>query len=64
MPILQQYGVTYVVIGSIERAMYAPAGLQKFETGPLTVVFSSGQTIVYRVPPILDPDALAGVATP
>jgi YYY domain-containing protein len=64
MPILQQYGVTYVVVGSIERATYAPAGLQKFETGPLTAVFSSGDTVVYRVPPVLDPDAIAGVATP
>ena len=57
MPILQQYGVTYVVVGTVERSTYPPAGLQKFETGPLVPVFSSGQTTIYRMPPNLEPDA-------
>jgi uncharacterized membrane protein len=64
MPILQQYGVTYVVVGSVERATYAPEGLQKFETGVLIPVFNAGQTTIYRMPPALDPDPLAGAANP
>jgi YYY domain-containing protein len=64
MPILQQYGVTYVVVGIVERATYPPEGLQKFESGPLVPVFNAGQTTIYRMPPNLDPDPTAGAATP
>ncbi len=53
MPILRKYGVTYVFVGSIERTMYPPAGLQKFEDG-LQTAFVSGNTTIYRVPPSQD----------
>jgi uncharacterized membrane protein len=46
--ILQQYGVTYVFMGSVEFATYPPAGLGKFFDLP--VVFTSGVTSVYRLP--------------
>jgi uncharacterized membrane protein len=47
--ILQQYGVTYVFVGSVERAAYPPAGLQKFADG-LPLATSFDQTAIYRVP--------------
>jgi uncharacterized membrane protein len=50
LSILQQYGVTYVVVGSVERQTYPPEGLQKFEGGLQTVI-SSGNSTLYRLPP-------------
>jgi uncharacterized membrane protein len=47
--ILQQYDVTYVFVGSVERAKYPPAGLDKFN-GSLPVAVSFGNTSVFRVP--------------
>ena len=53
LQLIQQYGVAYVVVGHNERALYAPAGLQKFDTlahqGALQVAFRQGDTTVYRV---------------
>jgi uncharacterized membrane protein len=48
LPILRKYGVTFVVVSSLERSKYPAPGLQKFDT--LTSVFRSGQSVVYRVP--------------
>jgi YYY domain-containing protein len=50
--ILQQYGVTYVAVGNVERATYPPEGLQKFES--LQPVASAGTAVLYRVPPAAD----------
>jgi YYY domain-containing protein len=50
LAILQQYGVTYIVVGTIERQTYPPGGLQKFEGGLQSVV-SSGNSMLYRLPP-------------
>ncbi len=51
--LLQDYGVEYVYLGGVERAIYDPAGLAKFatmaESGRLDLAFSSGDTQVYRV---------------
>jgi uncharacterized membrane protein len=49
LPILRKYGVTYVFIGTLERAKYGNPALQKFETG-LPAEFKSGNSAVYRVP--------------
>jgi YYY domain-containing protein len=58
LAILRKYDVSYVFVGSLERAKYPPAGLQKFEAG-LPAAFRSGETVVYRVP--IEP-ASAGAA--
>ena len=51
--LLQDYGVEYVYLGGVERAIYDPAGLAKFATlvdrGMLDPAFSSGDTQVFRV---------------
>jgi len=49
LSILQQYEVTYVFVGQVERQLYPPAGLSKFETA-LPAVFRSGETVIYRMP--------------
>jgi YYY domain-containing protein len=49
MAILQQYDVTYVFVGSVERATYDAAGLSKFEAG-LPVAFQAEDTVIYRMP--------------
>jgi uncharacterized membrane protein len=48
LPLLQKHSVTYVVVGSVERAKYPPAGLQKFTSLP--EMFRLGQSAIYRVP--------------
>ncbi len=52
--ILRKYEVTYVFVGSVERNLYPDSGLSKF-AGGLPVAFSSGQTVIYRIP--LEPAA-------
>ncbi|HEX5139431.1 MAG TPA: hypothetical protein VFX19_00680, partial [Dehalococcoidia bacterium] len=59
LPILQQYGVTYVVVGSVERATYPAAGLQKFDNG-LVSAFTVGSTTIYRMPPTLENTGIEG----
>jgi uncharacterized membrane protein len=48
MEILRKYDVTYVVVGTVERAKYPAAGLQKFDA--LQSVYSTGDTNIYRLP--------------
>jgi uncharacterized membrane protein len=54
-PVLDRYGVTYVVVGYLEQQKYgAGGGLAKFlaaaqSGGPLERVFSQGQTAIYKV---------------
>jgi uncharacterized membrane protein len=50
-PLLDKYGVTYVVVGYLERQKYGanPGGLAKFDGPPFQPVFRQGQTAVYRV---------------
>ncbi|HNP74690.1 MAG TPA: DUF2298 domain-containing protein, partial [Kouleothrix sp.] len=51
---LQAYGVEYVYVGKLERALYPAAGLAKFDalaqSGAIEQVYAAGQTRVYRVP--------------
>jgi uncharacterized membrane protein len=51
--LLNYYGVSYIIIGELERAYYNPQGLAKFVTladqGYLRSVYSSGAVTIYRV---------------
>ncbi|MDW8213421.1 MAG: DUF2298 domain-containing protein [Roseiflexaceae bacterium] len=53
--LLRLYGVEYVIVGQLERALYDPAGLAKFDAlaaaGQIETVYSAGETRIYRVPP-------------
>lgn len=50
---IEAYGIEYVYVGGVERAIYEPAGLAKFEDmvqrGYLAAAFRSGETTIYRV---------------
>jgi YYY domain-containing protein len=52
---LQLYGVEYIYVGQLERALYPPAGLARFDAlardGKLQVVYQRGATQIYRVVP-------------
>jgi uncharacterized membrane protein len=52
LAILQQYDVTYVAVGTVERATYPAQGLAKFEG--LQPVAGAGNAMLYRVPPAID----------
>jgi len=52
LTILQQYDVTYVAVGTVERATYPVEGLAKFES--LQPVAGAGNAMLYRVPPVVD----------
>jgi len=53
-PLLEKYGVQYIVVGPLERAYYQPQGLDKFEEmarqGALRVVFRNDGVTIYQVP--------------
>ena len=65
LDLLRQYGVEYIVVGSLERGLTArgrpvvdPAGLSTFEGmvgTSLEVAFQQGGTTVYRVLPVTAP---------
>ncbi|NNJ09920.1 hypothetical protein EKD04_006230 [Chloroflexales bacterium ZM16-3] len=59
---LHQYGVEYLYVGGVERATYDAAGLAKFPamvgSGDLAVAFQSGQTTIYRVTKVGQPEML------
>ncbi len=50
---IQDYAIEYIYVGGVERAIYAPTGLAKFETlvgrNLLDVAFTVGDTTIYRV---------------
>lgn len=48
--LLDQYGVRYIYVGSIERAAYGEAGLDKF-TQNLEVAFQNNSVTIYRWQP-------------
>jgi uncharacterized membrane protein len=63
LTILQQYDVTYVAVGSLERASYPVEGLAKFES--LQPVAGAGNAMLYRVPPVADaPEDSTGRVAP
>lgn len=51
--LLDEYGVDLVFVGGLERAVYDPAGLAKFQqmadAGLLRVVYERGDTVIYEV---------------
>lgn len=51
MAFLNRYGVRYVIVGTVERTYYPPAGLAKFEqmTDQLEPVYRNAGTTIYRV---------------
>jgi uncharacterized membrane protein len=53
-PLLEKYGVRYIVVGPLEQSYYAPEGLAKFEEmagqGKLRAVFRNQGVTIYEVP--------------
>lgn len=51
--LLNTYGVSYIIVGELERAIYNPAGLAKFERlaeqGYLKPAYTGGSVTIYRV---------------
>ncbi|HRC75870.1 MAG TPA: hypothetical protein PLO33_09325, partial [Kouleothrix sp.] len=51
---LQLYGVEYVYVGQLERALYPAAGLAQLdalaEAGQITAVYRRDATVIYQVP--------------
>ncbi|HEX2034014.1 MAG TPA: DUF2298 domain-containing protein [Chloroflexota bacterium] len=58
-PLLDKYGVAYVVVGYLERQKYGPSGgLAKFNDAPasgLSAVFRQGTTAIYRIERAMPP---------
>ncbi len=52
MAILEKYGVTYVVVGSLEKRRYPSTGLRKFELF-MEPVYEDGGVILYKRNPAL-----------
>jgi YYY domain-containing protein len=61
---LRIYGVEYVYVGQLERALYSESGLAKFDAmvqqGQLVQVYSAGATRIYRLTPS---DTAPGIVT-
>jgi YYY domain-containing protein len=53
MVLLRLYGIEYVYVGGVERAIYSADGINKFamlaQQGQLEQVYASGNTQIYRV---------------
>ncbi len=50
--ILQKYGVSYVIVGQVERYYYPAEGIAKFESmagSSLEPVYANAQTVIYHV---------------
>jgi YYY domain-containing protein len=66
--LLQLYGVEYVYVGQLERALYDPAGLAKFEalasTGRIRMVYAGGETRIYQIPRADHPPAVLTTSLP
>lgn len=62
LDLLDAYAVEYVIVGGVERAIYDPVGLAKFDKlaadGRLELVFNSGATSIYSVPQPGEPTML------
>lgn len=60
---LRLYGIEYVYVGGVERAIYNPNGVAKFDIlrqqGQLEEVYSDGDTQIYRVQDPGEPTVLA-----
>lgn len=56
--LLRKYGVSYVILGPLERLYYNAEGLPKFERmvdeGRLEIVFDNGEVTIYKVVAIED----------
>ncbi|NJO81304.1 MAG: tetratricopeptide repeat protein [Blastochloris sp.] len=65
---LQLYGIEYVYVGQLERALYDPAGLAKFEEmatqGLVENAYTTGETTIYRVRPSDQPPAVVMTTLP
>jgi uncharacterized membrane protein len=53
-PLLRQYDVQLIYIGSLERAMFDPVAIRKFATaateGQLEIIYQNGDVTIYRYP--------------
>ncbi|MBI3743868.1 MAG: hypothetical protein HY261_06220 [Chloroflexi bacterium] len=47
--LLKQYGVTYVVVGDLERQTYGAAVLNRFD-GTLDIAFKNERVVIYKAP--------------
>jgi uncharacterized membrane protein len=45
--LLDKYGISYVIVGPLERERYAPPGLRKFEQF-MAVAFEQDNTTIYQ----------------
>jgi uncharacterized membrane protein len=65
---LQLYGIEYVYVGQLERALYPPAGLARFDAlaqaGKMHVVYQRGATVIYQVAPAGYPPAVLTTTLP
>jgi uncharacterized membrane protein len=65
---LQLYGVEYVYVGQLERALYPQAGLARFDAlaqaGKLQVVYQRGATVIYQVARAAHPPAVLTTTLP
>jgi uncharacterized membrane protein len=63
--LLRQYGVEYLIVGSMERAFQSPDGLAKFErwadAGRVERAYSNDDVTIYRLPA---PEASVAGGTP
>ncbi|GAB4204058.1 MAG: hypothetical protein OHK0022_28850 [Roseiflexaceae bacterium] len=65
---LQSYGVEYIYVGLLERALYSAEGLAKFDQmvseGQLQLAYSQGETRIYRVAALLGAPGIVTTTLP